>query len=151
MTTFALQIFVSPSPAAKLQDWAVSSVAVHNYTHSCPCIFSASEETDKLDHHSLPPKIMELKKLWEQANVVQLQHPTVQPVRRAQLQSRPAQIGQIDKKSKKSATAAKGNSTCGSTVFSTGHPRQYSLAPAMLVCADRTRRGRFIAVWPQMI
>lgn len=40
--------------------------------------------------------------------------------------------------------------TCGSTVFSTGHPRQYSLAPAMLVCADRTRRGRFIAVWPQM-
>ena len=44
----------------------------------------------------------------------------------------------------------KGNSTCGSTVFSTGHPRQYSLAPAMLVCADRTRRGRFIAVWPQM-
>lgn len=40
--------------------------------------------------------------------------------------------------------------TCGSTVFSTGHPRQYSLAPAMLVCADRTGRGRFIAVWPQM-
>lgn len=40
--------------------------------------------------------------------------------------------------------------TCGSTVFSTGHPRQYSLAPAMLVCADRTRRGMFIAVWPQM-
>ena len=40
--------------------------------------------------------------------------------------------------------------TCGSTVFSPGHPRQYSLAPAMLVCADRTRRGRFIAVWPQM-
>jgi hypothetical protein len=40
--------------------------------------------------------------------------------------------------------------TCGSTVFSTGHPRQYSLAPAMLVCADRTRRGRFIAVWPQI-
>lgn len=35
-------------------------------------------------------------------------------------------------------------------MFSTGHPRQYSLAPAMLVCADRTRRGRFIAVWPQM-
>lgn len=48
----------------------------------------------------------------------------------------------IEKKSKKN--------TCGSTVFSTGHPRQYSLAPAMLVCADRTRRGRFIAVWPQM-
>ena len=44
----------------------------------------------------------------------------------------------------------KNNNTCGSTVFSTGHPRQYSLAPAMLVCADRTRRGRFIAVWPQM-
>lgn len=41
--------------------------------------------------------------------------------------------------------------TCGSTVFSTGHPRQYSLAPAMLVCADRTRRGMFIAVWPQIL
>jgi hypothetical protein len=40
--------------------------------------------------------------------------------------------------------------TCGSTVFSTGHPRQYSLAPAMLICADRTRRGGFIAVWPQI-
>ena len=36
-------------------------------------------------------------------------------------------------------------------MFSTGHPRQYSLAPAMLVCADRTRRGRFIAVWPQIL
>lgn len=47
-------------------------------------------------------------------------------------------------------SAAKQKNTCGSTVFSTGHPRQYSLAPAMLVCADRTRRGRFIAVWPQM-
>ena len=35
-------------------------------------------------------------------------------------------------------------------MFSTGHPRQYSLAPAMLVCADRTRRGMFIAVWPQI-
>ena len=46
--------------------------------------------------------------------------------------------------------ARKQKKTCGSTVFSTGHPRQYSLAPAMLVCADRTRRGRFIAVWPQM-
>ena len=46
--------------------------------------------------------------------------------------------------------AQKQKKTCGSTVFSTGHPRQYSLAPAMLVCADRTRRGRFIAVWPQM-
>lgn len=40
--------------------------------------------------------------------------------------------------------------TCGSTVFSPGHPRQYSLAPAMLNFADRTRRGVFIAVWPQM-
>lgn len=36
-------------------------------------------------------------------------------------------------------------------MFSTGHPRQYSLAPAMLVCADRTRRGMFIAVWPQIV
>jgi hypothetical protein len=35
-------------------------------------------------------------------------------------------------------------------VFSPGHPRQYSLAPAMLNCADRTRRGVFIAVWPQI-
>jgi hypothetical protein len=49
-----------------------------------------------------------------------------------------------------SSDEAKQKKTCGSTVFSTGHPRQYSLAPAMLVCADRTRRGRFIAVWPQM-
>ena len=40
--------------------------------------------------------------------------------------------------------------TCGSTVFSPGHPRQYSLAPAMLNFADRTRRGVFMAVWPQM-
>lgn len=40
--------------------------------------------------------------------------------------------------------------TCGSTVFSPGHPRQYSLAPAMLNFADRTRRGVFIAVWPQI-
>lgn len=49
-----------------------------------------------------------------------------------------------------SSDEAEQKKTCGSTVFSTGHPRQYSLAPAMLVCADRTRRGRFIAVWPQM-
>lgn len=45
---------------------------------------------------------------------------------------------------------AKSDSTCGSTVFSPGHPRQYSLAPAMLNFADRTRRGVFIAVWPQI-
>lgn len=49
-----------------------------------------------------------------------------------------------------STRCAGAKKTCGSTVFSTGHPRQYSLAPAMLVCADRTRRGMFIAVWPQM-
>jgi hypothetical protein len=53
-----------------------------------------------------------------------------------------------DKKKRSYENSAK--KTCGSTVFSTGHPRQYSLAPAMLVCADRTRRGMFIAVWPQM-
>lgn len=51
---------------------------------------------------------------------------------------------------KQGKAKGKKKGTCGSTVFSTGHPRQYSLAPAMLVCADRTRRGRFIAVWPQM-
>ena len=54
------------------------------------------------------------------------------------------------KKKKNLANDFEKKITCGSTVFSTGHPRQYSLAPAMLVCADRTRRGRFIAVWPQM-
>lgn len=52
--------------------------------------------------------------------------------------------------SSSSPVPAKSDSTCGSTVFSPGHPRQYSLAPAMLNFADRTRRGVFIAVWPQI-
>lgn len=52
--------------------------------------------------------------------------------------------------SSSSLLSAKSDSTCGSTVFSPGHPRQYSLAPAMLNFADRTRRGVFIAVWPQI-
>lgn len=52
--------------------------------------------------------------------------------------------------SSSSLLPAKSDSTCGSTVFSPGHPRQYSLAPAMLNFADRTRRGVFIAVWPQI-
>lgn len=52
--------------------------------------------------------------------------------------------------SSSSLVPAKSDSTCGSTVFSPGHPRQYSLAPAMLNFADRTRRGVFIAVWPQI-
>ena len=49
-----------------------------------------------------------------------------------------------------SEASQKKKKTCGSTVFSPGHPRQYSLAPAMLNFADRTRRGVFIAVWPQI-
>ena len=35
-------------------------------------------------------------------------------------------------------------SACCSAVFSTGYPRRYSLAPAMLFCANRTRSERFI-------